>query len=100
MKKVIIPSEKTNTPISKEIVLHRETVPFQRDDQFFLKNPSIKSDYILKYIQDEFNLTLHEEKFVSNYFYNELHFDKSFSINPSSSLIQLLVDFARFSNYH
>jgi hypothetical protein len=100
MKKVIIPSEKTNIPISRETVLHRETVPFQRDDHFFLENPTIKSEYILKYIQDDFKLTMYEQKIVSNYFYDELNFDKSFSINPSSSLIQLLVDFARFSNFH
>ena len=81
-------------------VMQRDIVLCSNSNHNFNLFSTINESYVLRSSNLKFEPTIFEEKIIGKYFYDELGFDKSYTLNPSSSLILLLTDYARFSDFH
>jgi hypothetical protein len=60
---------------------------------------NLNFNYFSKYRQENFNVSVHEQKIIESYFREELKILPEHKIDYKSPEVLLLVDLIRFSNY-
>lgn len=60
---------------------------------------NLNFNYFSKYRQENFNVSVHEQKIIESYFREELTILPEHKIDYKSPEVLLLVDLIRFSNY-
>ena len=73
-----------------------DMVPFVNTDPFFLNYLEFTNDYVIKSSNREIEPTFYEKKILNEYFLTDIGFGFDKDINVKSSLVSILIDFARY----
>lgn len=79
--------KKYNTP---------DMVPCLNTDPFFLNYLEFTNDYVIKSTNRKIEPTFYEKKILNEYFLTDIGFGFDKDINFNSSLVSILIDFARY----
>ena len=88
---------KTNkTPNRFKNNISADTVPSLNTDPFFLNYLEFTNDYVIKSTNRKIEPTFYEKKILNEYFLTDIGFGFDKDINFNSSLVSILIDFARY----
>jgi hypothetical protein len=73
-----------------------DIVPPMNTDPFFLNYLEFTNEYIIKSSNRVIEPTFYEKKILNEYFLTDIGFGFDKDINVKSSLVSILIDFARY----